>query len=85
MVDARVPRWRKHRRFNRLWKVQLGLEQELRRAAGTSEEAPIRKQIDAVDEQRHVLAVGTGSSYLDRTPFIGPPAVRAGGWLVPAG
>ena len=29
--------------------------------------------------------VGPNGKWNDRTPFIGPPAVRAGGWLVPAG
>jgi hypothetical protein len=38
-------------------------------------------------DAKHDILVYQVARYTDvgRTPFIGPPAVRAGGWLVPAG
>jgi hypothetical protein len=72
--ETRVARWRAGRRFSRLWRAQLRLQQELRRADGSSEADAIRKQIDAVDEQRRMLAYDLGGRfpYSYEQGLIGP-------------
>jgi len=43
--------------------------------------------VDFIDDShyRTLAEVRAGNGYHDRTPFMGPPVVRAGGWLVSAG
>jgi len=61
--DTRLARWRARQRFARLWKRQLRLEKQLRLAVGTSEEEPLRAQIQAVNLQRAMLAEDLGGGY----------------------